>query len=212
MLFKTPNARQLYVQLLDIEPVIWRRLVAPIDWDLGRLHLVLQAAFNWWDYHLHTFEIGGLSYGDPEAGNELAGELDARVFDQAEVRLADFSRDDGVRFVYTYDFGDNWRHRVELEDLVAEDVAPKSARCVGGARARPPEDVGGVGGYEQFLEVIGDPDHTEHRETKRWCGGHFDPEWFDIALTDKWVRNAHRASSRRPLHQPKARRDDGASG
>ena len=99
---------------------------------------------------------------------------------------------------------------VELEDLVAEDVAPKSARCLGGARARPPEDVGGVGGYEQFLEVIDDPDHPEYRETKRWCGGHFDPEWFDLALTDKWVRNAHRASSRRPLHQPKVRRDDGS--
>ena len=141
MLFKTSNARQLYVQLLDIEPVIWRRLVAPIDWNLGRLHLVLQAAFNGWNYHLHTFKIGGLSYGDTEAGNELAGELNARVFNQAEVRLADFSRNDGVRFVYTYDFGDNWRHMVELEDLVAEDVAPKSARCLGGARARPPEDV-----------------------------------------------------------------------
>ena len=125
MTFETPNARQLRMQLLDIEPVICRRLVVPISWDLGQLHLVLQAAFNWWDYHLHEFEIGGLSYGDPETANELADDMDPRVLDEAEIRLADFSRDDGVSFLYTYDFGDNWRHRVELEQLLAESPPPR---------------------------------------------------------------------------------------
>ena len=80
-----------------------------------------------------------------------------------------------------------------------------------GARARPPEDVGGVPGYEHFLAVMADPDDPEHADLKRWCGGHFDPEWFDLALTDKDVRNALRPNVRRRLHQPKPKRSSRSS-
>jgi hypothetical protein len=66
--------------------------------------------------------------------------------------------------------------------------------------------VGGVSGYEQFLRIMADPQDPEHAETKRWCGGHFDPEWFDLALTDKDVKNALRANARRRLYQPKPKR------
>ena len=80
------------------------------------------------------------------------------------------------------------------------------ATCTGGARARPPEDVGGVPGYERFLEVIADRDDHEHADMKRWCGGHFDPDWFDLAMTDKGVRAALRPNVRRRMHQPKPKR------
>jgi hypothetical protein len=79
------------------------------------------------------------------------------------------------------------------------------ATCVAGARARPPEDVGGVSGYENFLTIMADPNDQEYAETKRWCGGHFDPEWFDLGVTDKDVKNALRTNVRRRLHQPKPR-------
>ncbi|PZN93814.1 MAG: hypothetical protein DCF30_21190 [Hyphomicrobiales bacterium] len=78
--------------------------------------------------------------------------------------------------------------------------------ATGRARARPPEDVGGASGYERFLVVMADASDPEHADTKRWCGGQFDPEWFDITLTDKDVRNALRPSLRRRLHQPKPKR------
>jgi hypothetical protein len=206
MLYQEPNALQIRVTLAEIEPAIWRRFVVPWTWHLGQLHLGIQAAFNWWNSHLHEFRIGGLRYGDPELLEDGAFEDDARVFDEREVRLRDFDREPGTTFTYLYDFGDDWHHTVEIEKLLACDVPRKVAACIAGARARPPEDVGGVGGYERFLAIMADPDDPEHAETKRWCGGHFDPEWFDLALTDKDVKNALKPNVRRRLHQPRPAR------
>ena len=210
MLYKELNAAKLRVTIDDIEPLIWRRLVAPLSWRLDELHLTIQAAFNWWNSHLHEFRIGGLRYGDPDV-EDMAFEDSPRLFDEREVKLRDFSREDGVKFTYAYDFGDNWRHTVEIEELLAHDIEPRAATCVGGARARPPEDVGGVSGYEAFLAIMADPRDPEHGDMKRWCGGHFDPEWFDLAIVDKNVRNALRANVRRRLHQPKPKQSGHAA-
>jgi len=76
--------------------------------------------------------------------------------------------------------GDRWQHFVELESRPELEPAPRMARCIDGARARPPEDVGGPRGYSGFLEVIADRDDPEHRDMLRWAGGRFDPEWFDF--------------------------------
>ncbi|CAM3027189.1 plasmid pRiA4b ORF-3 family protein [Komagataeibacter xylinus] len=172
---------QIRVSIDDIEPAVWRRLVVPSEWNLEQLHLAIQAAFNWWNSHLHEFEIGGLRYGNAIEAAEGSAIGDPQVFDERQVRLRDF-RNAGSAFTYVYDFGDDWRHTVEIEELLFLESAPQHATCVDGARARPPEDVGGIPGYEQFLEVIGSPQSPEHRETKAWCGGHFDPEWFDLAI------------------------------
>jgi len=129
-----------------------------------------------------------------------------RLFDQHEVRLLDFGYAKGITFTYVHDFGDNWQHRVEIEEHLALDLAARVANCTGGARARPPEDVGGLGGYENFLAVMADPDNPEHADTRQWCGGHFDPDWFDLTQADMDVRNALRANVRRRLHQPKPKR------
>ncbi len=201
-MFEPPNAVQLRVSIDEIEPVIWRRIVVPGAWNLAQLHLAIQAAFNWWNYHLHEFDIGGLRHGDAVIADEGLVEGDPRVFDERAVRLRDF-RPAGLKFTYLYDFGDGWRHTVEIEEMVVLDSVPNHATCIDGARARPPEDVGGIPGYERFLEVIGDPTHPEHKEVKRWCGGHFDPEWFDLAIVDKDVRGALKPNARRRLHQPK---------
>jgi hypothetical protein len=203
MSWKDPNALQIKITLAEIDPPVWRRLVVPWTWHLGQLHLAIQAAFNWWGSHLHEFTIGGLRYGDPELLEDGAFEDDPRVFDEREVRLRDFDREPGISFTYLYDLGDSWLHTVEIEKLLALDALPRLGTCIAGARARPPEDVGGVSGYERFLAIMADPEDPEHDETRIWCGGHFDPEWFDLALTDKDVRNALKPSIRRRLHQPK---------
>ncbi|AXA39393.1 Plasmid pRiA4b ORF-3-like family protein [Rhizobium leguminosarum] len=72
-----------------------------------------------------------------------------------------------------------------------------------GARARPPEDVGGTLGYERFLKIIADVSDPEHEETLQWCGGHFDPEWFDLEVVNKDMRSALRANVKRRLYPPK---------
>jgi hypothetical protein len=205
MQYKSINAVQIRATMLDIEPQVWRRLIVPWEWNLAQVHLVIQAAFNWYNYHLHEFLIGGLRYGD--TGNDEGGFEDSpRLFEEQGVRLLDFARNPGTTLTYVYDFGDHWCHALELEDHHAFDTAPKLASCIGGGGARPPEDVGGVGGYRNFLTILADPRDPEHAETKRWCGGHFDPEWFDLALIDKDVRNALRPNARRGLHQPKPKR------
>lgn len=200
-----PDAVQLVVTLSRYEPEIWRRLIVPWTWHLGQLHLVIQAAFNWWNSHLHEFRIGGLAYGDP-TNNEWNDETSVRTFDETEVRLLDFAREPGASFRYVYDFGDHWEHVITVEKILSLDVASRSATCIDGARARPPEDVGGIGGYEQFLAIMSDPGDPEHRNMKRWCGGHFDPDWFDLTTVDRDVRVSLRPNVRRRLHQPKPKR------
>ena len=173
---------------------------------MAQLHLVIQAAFNWWNYHLHEFRIGGLRYGDLGFDDDGGFEGSPTLFDEGEVRLLDFGHEAGIAFTYLYDFGDDWHHHVEIERHLALDPLPRVATCIGGARARPPEDVGGLCGYESFLSVMADPSDPEHADMKRWCGRHFDPDWFDLAVTDKDVRNALRPNVRRRQFQPKPKR------
>lgn len=114
------------------------------------------------------------------------------------IRLRDFewSYTQPIRFLYLYDFGDDWRHRVELETRIAPDPARKYPACIDGARARPPEDVGGVSGYAEFLEAWPDPNHEDHHHMRQCAGRSFDPERFDLAKTDNAVRSALRKARR----------------
>jgi hypothetical protein len=201
-MFALPTTIRLRVALADIEPPIWRRLLVPRTFTLGEVHQVIQAAFGWWDSHLHAFHIGGLMYGDLEQIGTPEFEGERRGFDEQAVTLADFDHTRPIAFVYEYDFGDGWDHLVEFEDQLVDTPAPRVARCIDGARARPPEDVGGASGYERFLEILADPRHPEHRETRRWAGGHFDPEWFDRERCDREVHAALRPNRRIRLHQP----------
>jgi len=185
----------VHVALVDIAPEIWRRLLVPLDTTLVELHRILQAAMGWTDSHLHEFEIGGLRYGDADLLNEDRFDDQSQAFDASPIRLRDFCRGAGTSFTYVYDFGDNWRHRVTLEKEVATKPAPKTASCIGGSRCCPPEDVGGTGGYKNFMRILLHPEPEEleeQRALKRWSGGRFDPERFDLAKADKAVRAASR--------------------
>ena len=152
---------QAKVTLQDIEPPIWRRLLLPPSLNLADLHHVLQAAFGWRDEHLHEFIIGGLAYGAPELADEAATEDDPRTLEATDVHLRDFDvyHVPQPEFLYHYDFGDSWLHRVAFEQRIAKDIAGKYPACVDGARHCPPEDVGGTSGYAQFLEAWSDPAH-----------------------------------------------------
>lgn len=200
--FREFTAVQLRASIDRIEPQIWRRLIVPLHFNLRELHLVFQAAFGWMNAHLHEFEIGGLSFADELAQGER-DDGDPKVFDEMEVRLRDFTREPGTTFRYVYDMGDNWVHTVCLEQSLELEPAPKVARCVEGARARPLEDVGGPSGYQEFLEAVVDRRHEEHRAMLRWAGGHFEPEWFDLELTNKDVERALHANLKRRVHQPR---------
>lgn len=163
------GAVELTVTLRDTEPPVWRRLVVPTSLSLWQLHAVLQTAMGWEDYHLHLFEIAGVTYGDVEDfPGELGDELTFTVGNAVDA--ADHWR-------YEYDFGDSWDHDIR----VGERLSSAALRCVDGARACPPEDCGGTPGYEHLLHVLADPSHAEHAELLEWVGGEFDADAFDVA-------------------------------
>jgi hypothetical protein len=164
---------KLRVDLRGIAPPIWRTLEVPGDITLHRLHGVLQVVMGWMDVHLYLFEIGEKLYG------ELSTEWDMPVADATTTTLEEIAARMSA-FTYEYDLGDGWVHNIIAEESQL-GVGEDRPRCTGGARACPPEDCGGLPGYEDFLEAIADPDHEEHEAMLEWIGGQFDPEAFDTA-------------------------------
>jgi hypothetical protein len=176
---------QLKVGLRGAKPPIWRRLEVPADISLDRLHAVIQVAFDWDDSHLHVFETPYGSFGAPDA------ELGHRA--ESSVTLEQVAPDPRSKISYTYDFGDDWEHDILVEKAFVRDSAARYPRCTGGRRAAPPEDCGGIWGYESLTEVLADPDHPEHDDRLEWLGldhaAEFEPAAFDAGeVTDALAR------------------------
>jgi hypothetical protein len=167
---------QLLVTLKDCQPPIWRRIQVPGDIALSRLHAVLQIVMGWTNSHLHHFKAGGRYYGEPDP--EFADMIE--VVDERQVRLNQIAPDVKARFVYEYDFGDSWEHELVVEKILSPEKGAQYPCCMDGQRACPPEDVGGVWGYQDFLEAMRDPRHPEHEDMVEWIGGEFDPKAFDV--------------------------------
>src|SRR5699024_5770009 len=117
-----------------------------------------------------------------------------RTFEASGILLGDFDlyHEPHPRILYEYDFGDSWIHTIEFEDAVPHEAGIKYPMCIDGARHGPPEDVGSFSGYARFLEAWRDPDHEEHEDMRRWVGCRFDPEAFNIAVTNKAIAKALR--------------------
>ena len=169
---------QFKITLLGIKPAIWRRIQVQ-DCTLDKLHEHIQTAMGWTNSHLHQFEINDKRYGNPELLDE--GFDDFECVDSTKTLVSELLPKTGKRFAfkYEYDFGDGWEHEVLFEGCPPLEMSKKYPLCIEGERACPPEDVGGVGGYEDFLAAIADPKHEEHKSFLRWCGGKFSPDDFD---------------------------------
>ena len=165
---------QIKVTLKEIRPPIWRRLEVLSDTTLEELHVILQVAMGWGNYHLHQFTIGGIEYGqpDPDYGSE--------VEDERKVKLNQVAPEENAKFIYEYDFGDSWQHTVLIEKILPVEKGKHYPICVKGKRACPPEDVGGPWGYTNFIEAVLKLGHPEHEDMLEWVGGEFDPDAFSI--------------------------------
>ena len=172
---------QVRISLDGIAPPIWRRVIVPASSKLRRLHGIIQKSMGWSNSHLHMFEIDGRQLGRPDPDGSY-------IEDDSGWALHEFLIAPGDTLAYEYDFGDSWRHTLLLEAIhaPAED-SPRTARCIAGARACPPEDCGGTQGYQDFLEAVLDPFHPEHRNLREWIGGDFNSEAFDLAEADRKV-------------------------
>ena len=187
----------LWIKLDDVAPAVARRVEVPLTIRLDRLHLVLQAAMGWTNSHLYEIRAGDVGWGipDPAFGD---GPLDA-----SKARLADVLEDVGAKSLkYLYDFGDGWEHTVRIErvtDAVPGITYPRLIKAVGRC---PPENVGGPGGYGEFLAASADPDHEARAERLEGVSGHFDPTDPDVEglaqAVDKLARKwAHKPSATR---------------
>ncbi len=175
------------ITLAHVQPEVWRRIEVPDSYSFWDLHVAITDVFGWFDYHLHEFQIRHpktgknirLSIPDPEDMGDIPLKPDYRR------QLAGLFSKTNRHCTYLYDFGDGWQHEIEMESLTARAKDVEYPRCVDGKNACPPEDCGGVSGYDRLLKAISDPKHPEHDDLKRWLrrmkGPHFNQTHCDPA-------------------------------
>ena len=181
------------ITLDDISPVIWRRVEVPLTMTLKALHEVIQAVMLFENYHLFRFDVGERGderhYGIPDPHDGWIKVSDAR-----SVKLGKLVERGVRRFAYTYDFGDDWRHTIDIEAIGAADPAREYPCFVDGDNRAPPEDVGGWPGFEAFLDAMTKPRHPERKALIQWYGRVFDLN--DIGLDNINARIAKLARRR----------------
>jgi len=161
---------QLKVTLKGLKPPIWRRIMVPASWHLDSLHLLINRTMGWNDSHLHQFKIHGETFVDQDT---RTSDLE---LEEASFTLADLSLAEGDKFEYLYDFGDHWLHEVKVEKIIRDEII--EAACIAGRRACPPDDCGGIWGYQRLLEVGSDPEHPDYDEWLEWFEPDYDPAKF----------------------------------
>lgn len=177
---KQPRVYEFVVTLKKIQPPIWRCIQIPEIYTFWDLHVAIQDAMGWLDCHLHEFMIKdtlsrkfvNIGFPDEEFDDHI-------VIPSWECHIAAFFSLDNPSALYKYDFGDGWEHDIQLDNILPSQPNTRYPKCINGKRHWPPEDCGGVSGYEDLLQIIAAPSHEEHESMMIWLGGRFDPESFD---------------------------------
>ena len=170
----TDTIYQIKISLIGAKPPIWRTFLVPDDIALAAFHEVIQVTMGWTNSHLHQFIANQVFYGIPDDDFELEME------DETQYKLSQLLTKEKESLVYEYDFGDSWEHKILLEKILPYDPKIALPVCLKGKRACPPEDCGGIWGYEELLQTISNPKHPGHDEMLEWLGGEFDSEEFDL--------------------------------
>jgi hypothetical protein len=182
---KSKYAYQMLVWLADSVPTIWRQISAPGNMTLADLHRIIQVTMGWDETHLHVFTVGRHYYGatDDEWSDEIL------ILPDNEFTLDQILGTKVKSFIYEHNFGSRWRHGVDVQMvMIADDNRNGWPMCLSGANACPPDGVGGLRGYLEFLEAIRDPLHENHDSLRRCLYGQFDPTGFDINLANREIR------------------------
>jgi hypothetical protein len=185
---------QIKITLLGINPPIWRRVLVSSGLSLGKLHTVMQAIMGWYGGHLHQFEVPQLKAPDTVEVTYYGPTSSMFPMDEwkneTRRKVGQCLQQPGDQMLYTYDLGDSWEHLVELEEILPSNPKHKSV-CLAGERAAPPEDCGGVGGYQELLAAIKDTKHPEHESMIEWLGEMerwpLDPEELSLAKINRML-------------------------
>ncbi len=176
---------QFNITLINTLPEIWRTIQVPDNYNFWDLHVAIQDAMGWLDYHLHEFDFMKgkelIRIGMP---NEES--TDASILLGWEVSIKTYFEKAGTTARYSYDFGDGWEHLIELEAILPANTAIHYPVCIAGERACPPEDCGGVPGFEDMLATLQYGKASEKKELNEWLKNHeknyypFQAEVFDL--------------------------------
>jgi hypothetical protein len=172
---------QLQITLVDSKPKIWRKILVKPDTLLVDLHRIIQTTMGWTNSHLHVFKDGLYEYAPKEF--EVEGTKNSST-----IKLNKILKNEKQIILYKYDFGDGWKHEIKLEKIFEEDEKNQVPRCIDGKRNCPPEDCGGIWGYEDLLNIISDKKHEDYKDTMTWLGEKFDPEYFNLTETNKLLK------------------------
>jgi len=172
----------LHLQVVACRPRIWRRLVVRESMWLSRLHEAIQIAFEWFDYQTHAFNLDDLRFGNPLRRDELT------IEDDRDITLADLDLEHRERFTYGYHFGEGWQVDLKVEKIGTVEKGVAYPACLGGERAGPPEDCGGVEAYHDMLGCIKEPNTDLGREWFEWLGPDYDPERCDLEKINRALK------------------------
>ena len=186
---------RIRIELEGTDPQVWRSVDVPLSSTLTALHDIIQVTMRWQGTHMFEFVVGDQVYGEPYPDDSA---WDRKVLQAKSIRLKTLVERGVDRFLYVYDFGDNWQHHIILDGIRHGDNDTDYPAFVGGARRAPPEDVGGISGFDEFLEAVTDPRHEDHNRMLEWCGGSFDPEDID-ARHVRMIIGSFAARRRGPL-------------
>ncbi len=169
---KKANALTLRIELCDWKPSIWREVIIPLNFTFEELHHTIQISMGWENAHLHQFQHNQRLIGPFDEYS------DGTIEEEGDIRVDEIFTRKGVKVQYEYDFGDSWEHLISCQGHIHTDqTLPIITK---GKHACPPEDCGGIPGYENLLNILKDPQHPEYGETTEWLGDDFDPTCFDL--------------------------------
>ena len=175
------NILKLRITIPDIEPEIWREILIENDITFKKLHEIIQLSFGWTNSHLYNFDVNGILFSMPDKEFEN-NDLDVKN------KITEFLIEKGQKAFYTYDFGDNWEHEIKIVDVLKKEKGIRYPKCLDGRRNGPPEDCGGIPGYEDVIDALTGKDKSEYEDLLEWLGN-YDPEKFDIDKINKAILN-----------------------
>ena len=174
---------------------VWRRIVIPSNFTFHHFHQAIQDAFGWENMHLYQFEKSPFCHGWRIAvPNEYDMDFEFRSSDSRNTLVLDYIQMMGLKkFVYVYDFGDSWVHDITLEEISENDMFAYPV-CLAGKGLCPPEDCGGVWGYEDMKQLLLEALNSEEAQQYRgWLclsdEEDFDPQYFDIDEVNDMLRS-----------------------
>src|ERR1022692_2405919 len=168
---------QLKISLLNSSPSIWRQIQVHRDTTFFELHHIIQITMGWQNYHLYEFNLEGYRIGEISEDSRSEGFGSDELLNSKDIKLKDVITSHEDMISYEYDFGDGWQHQVFVQDF-GKCIRDEYPICIGGKMRCPPEDCGGLDSFYDYLEILKDKKHLEHKEMVQWFPKKYDPAIF----------------------------------